>query len=504
MPSSRRLSAFVALASVAALAFSAQGCSSAQEAPPPLTGQPGALSSDPELAALAIGADELVGDELGSDAEVDTSAYPEGSEVQEDGTFPDDLLDQSPMDASIPDELPDPPLGLGEETGPEFSSLSFKEQPIGVAREWWSKSYECARNPLRSKCACRGSMYNCQFPNIQPGRNRYLPPAAVRALRTVTGKKTRLEIIEQVGKWGIENNTVLYDGAGHARGITNGSCWNFTNGNVVRDDRGHPCVKVNFGQLKKMRVDGSTETKQYVYAFSTTISPPPAPGLAGASGWILAANIRESAFKRYDTPPRSGGSVQFAQTDYVAKAATDYPGCTLANYASDRCLPAWAQLKIRPRSPATVSEKGRDYMLRDGNVLNLAYQTPLLGGAATDTFVVLPNTLGFERVKSTDTNRRTLLRISLFKTDGTVPQRTMAFVFGRASGRYGWVAAEALKVGKARKEDASCIGKADGRSCNAEASGSVLCEARAVTATQDCPGGQRCQSISADGTMICR
>lgn len=495
-------SSLVALPSVAALVLTLGACSSGgADSPPPFS--EGALSADPELRELEVGADELVADEATSDAELEKLAWPAASEPQEEGSSPDDLLDQSPFDPSLPDELPEPPPDLGQETGPAFSSLSLQDAPIGTARVWWSQSFDCPRNPLKASCVCRGSMYNCQFPNPQPGRNRYLPPAAIRALRAVTGPKSRVEIIEKVGKWGIENSTAIYDGSGHARGTVLGSCYSFANGVVQKDDRGHPCVKVNFGQLKRMQVDGSSETKAYVYAFDVTISPPPAPGKSGGSGWILAANIKESAFKRYDTPPRFGGGATFARTEYVLKAATDY-SCTLANYDSDRCLPAWAQLKIRPRSPATVSEKARDYMLRDGNVVNLAYQTPLVGGAATDTFVVQPNALAFERVRSLDSSRRTLLRISLFDTNGTVPRNTMLFVFGRVAGRHGWVAASAIKKGRASKVDSTCIGKRDTRFCNADASGSVECRGQELFATQACPTGQKCQSISADNTMVCR
>ncbi len=497
------------LVSSFAVAGTLVGCSSASVEDPGAFKEgevTGPLSADPELAEIEVGADELVADEAGSDAELEAYAWPEASEADEEGVLADDLLDQALLDqaeigASIPDELPEPPAGLGEETGLEFSSVSLLDKAvIGSARAWWTKDYSCARNPLGASCVCRGSMYNCQFPNNQPGRNRYIPPAAIRALRTVTGKKTRSAIIENVGRWGIENNTMMYDGAGHARGVVSGGCYNFTGGKIVRDDRNHPCVRINFGQLKKMTVEGSNDRKNYVYAFAASA------GGKAASGWILAANVIESAFKRYDTPPRSGGNAQFAKTDYVLKAATDYSGCDLANYDSTRCLPDWAQLKIRPRSGANVSEKARDYMLRDGNVVNLAYQTPLLGGAATDTFVALPDALGFERVRSTDSDRRTILRISLFNMNGTVPQRSMTFVYGRVEGRYGWVASAALKKGKTKKVDASCFGQRDGRVCNSAANGAVTCKNQLVVANQACPGGQRCERIEKDAamTMICR
>ena len=475
------LSTFVALV--------ACGAGSSPE-PSPFQAAP---TLDPELAALDldITADELVADEAASEAEYDALAWPAGSEPQEEGSAPDDLLDQAELDPSVPDELPDPPLGLGQETGPDFSSVSLRDAPIdmpsGAARAWWSRSYGCARNPLGASCVCRGSRYNCQFPNSQPGRNRYLPPAAMQALRRVTGPKTRVELIEKLGKWGVLADTPIYDGAGHLRGRVLGSCYALSpSGAIVKDERGHPCVKVNFGQLKTMVVDGSSERRQYVYAFDVGISPAPRPGNAGGSSWIPAANIVERAFKRYDTPPRS--SAAFAETDYVVKSASDY-GCAQDGYDSSRCLPAWAQLKIRPRSGPNVSEKARDYLLRDGNTLNLAYQTPLLGGAATDTFLVTPMALGFQRVRSVDPERRTLLRISLFELNGTKPVRTMIFVFGRIEGRFGWVGAEAIKKGKKR---GPCQGKANGAVCDAVGTGWLTCKDGQVARTDACPAGQRC------------
>ncbi len=480
-----------------ALLASATACGGSTEQPTPF--QPaGAL--DPELAALGldIGADELVGDEAASEAEHDALAWPEGSEPQEEGSSPDDLLDTAPLDPNIPDELPAPPPDLGQESGPGFQSLGLLDAPIGAGRTWWSRAYSCARNPLRAACVCRGSLYNCQFPNNQPGRNRYLPPAAIRALRAVTGPKARVEIIEKVGKWGVETDTPIYDGAGHARGRVFGACYSFAGGEVRKDERGHPCVKVNFGQLKVMQVDGSSERRQYVYAFDVTISPSPRPGNAGGSSWIPAASIRESAFQRYDTPPR--GSPSFATTEYVVKSASDY-GCTQDGYDSTRCLPPWAQLKIRPRSGPLVSEKARDYMLRDGNTLNLAYQTPLLGGAATDTFLVAPSSLAFQRVRSIDPDRRTLLRISLFELNGVRPVRTMIFVFGRVEGRYGWVAAEALKRGRVAAS-ALCAGRSNGAACDLAGTGWITCRDQRIVGAQACTAGQRC--VVTSGISQCR
>src|SRR5262249_60172199 len=89
----------------------------------------------------------------------------------------------------------------------------------------------------------------------------------------------------------------------------------------------------------------------------------------------------------------------------------------------------------------------RDYMLREGNVQNLAYQTPLVGGAATDTFIVQKNAIGFRRAKSIDSKHRTILRIALYHTNGTKRVGKMYFVFGDMAGRSGWIPTTALKQG---------------------------------------------------------
>src|SRR5262249_1184184 len=149
----------------------------------------------------------------------------------------------------------------------------------------------------------------------------------------------------------------------------------------------HACVKINFGQVKDIKV--GNDVKKYVYAFATS----------AGSGWVERDKILNPSFKAYNTPPRR--PIAYTSTKYVLKSAEAY-GCQPASYDSTKCLPAWAQLKIKAHSGPDVSEKGRDYLLREGNVQNLAYQTPLVGGAATDTFVVQRNAIGFRRAKSTD------------------------------------------------------------------------------------------------------
>jgi len=417
-------------------AATAVGCGSSDSSSAPAADDQGDMTPDAEstLDDLDVDPSELIADQAVSEDELKNLQWPEANEDDE-FVATTDLDDVSNFDIAddFPEELPDPDADSGEDAPEIFAKV--KNPP------WWTKKFACAHNPLHASCDCRGSLYNCQFPNPQPGRNRYLPPKAIAELKKEKDKGARHDIISYIGKWDLKAGEQLFDGAGHPRGEVVGGCYSAPKKSV---DLGHPCVKINFGQLKKMQVDGSTEKKSYVYAFAVTLR-----GGASAGGWVLADAITNPSFKRYNTPVRSAS--QFAGTKYVVKSAEDFR-CDPASYSSDKCLPAWAQLKIRPRSPETVSEKARDYMLRDGNTLNLAYQTPLVGGAATDTFMVAKDKLAFKRAKSIDSDHRTILRISLYhakvgSNPGTAVKGHMYFVYGEIEGRFGWVAAASIKKG---------------------------------------------------------
>ncbi len=464
----------------------AAGCSSGETAPTVPVGSGGGSSADADLAALDVGDDELVADEAASEEELLATDWPQASDAAPDG----DLLDTAETPDDLPEILPDPPMtGL---LASESSSVGILTDPT-----WWSAQFSCPKNPLNASCTCRGSAYNCQFANNQPGRNRYLPPRAIRALRGVHGT-ARNAIIEKLGRWDLAAGEQLYDGSGTARGVVEGGCYSDA---MAPTNLGHPCVKINFGQLKKMTVAGSATEKQYVYAFSVDA------GGHSASGWVAAAGITDPAFKRYDLPPRAGSS--FAATSYVVKSAEDY-GCAPASYVSTTCLPAWAQLKIRPKSGPDVSEKARDYMLRDGNVLNLAYQTPLVGGAATDTFVVSAGALAFKRLKSTSASHRTILRIALYETKdathaGTKVVGKMYFVYGEMAGRFGWVAAAAIKKGtvaSAPTGSDTCVGKADGLYCSPINPGAFECKNGSIASGQYCVAPKKCVGPNGPGTTI--
>jgi hypothetical protein len=467
----------------------AGGCSSAESAPPvPVaTGDAQTPDADADLRALDVGAEELIADEA-SDDELVTNDWPQASDAAPDG----DLVDLSDTPADLPEILPDPPPAPAQLSLGAASGLGPKGAPT-----WWSQTFACPNNPLHASCTCRGSLYNCQFANPQPGRNRYLPARAIRALRTATGK-ARTATLEKLGRWDLAAGQKLYEGAGASRGTITGGCYSDA---LAPVDTGHPCVSINFGQVKRMTVAGSSTPAAYVYAWDAT-----ADGKS-ASGWVLAKAITDPAFKLYDLPPRPGSA--FAQTSYVVKSAEDY-GCTPGTYVSATCLPPWAQLKIRPKSTADVSEKARDYMLRDGNVLNLVYQTPLVGGASTDTFLVSARRLGFRRLKSTSSDRRTILRISLYETKdathaGLKVVGKMYFVYGEIAGRFGWVAAAAVKPGQVAATPLgtdTCDGKQDGLYCSVANPGAYECKNGSIASGQYCVAPATCVGPNGPGTKI--
>ncbi|MDB5217345.1 MAG: hypothetical protein JWO86_5272 [Myxococcaceae bacterium] len=92
----------------------------------------------------------------------------------------------------------------------------------------------------------------------------------------------------------------------------------------------------------------------------------------------------------------------FSKTSYVVKSAIDWKQDP-KKFVADN-LPAWALAGVGAAT-AHVKPQAGDYLLRNGNVINLIYSTPGVGGASTD----------------------------------------MVFAFGSIAGRFGWVALDAIK-----------------------------------------------------------
>lgn len=356
------------------------------------------------------------------------------------------------------------------------------------------KTYKC--RPSVRNCVCQGSPLNCEMPNEQPGRNRYLPPTFATEL---TSRTTEAERALDAGRWEVTNGTVLYDGAGLMRGPFLSKCftWDDATGPELKEIEGKTCVKVNFGQMKSMKGDGDAAARPYVYAFNVFIN-----GVLDSSGWVPLENVaqKRELVRMGSHAPRRVGNL--ATTKYVIKSARDW-GQSQASFASAR-LPGWALSKV---APGPGSRKVGDYLLRDGNLINLAYGTPRVGGAATDTFYVEHETVEFKRARSS-AQRPTLVRVPV--DDRTRP--TLIFAYGSIKGRFGWVALPAFKRGTARSGGGRsaaptgllsfCAGKPDGVHCDpAKADRGYLCRAGATTAVT-CSSGMKCVGATASDANV--
>lgn len=387
-----------------------------QEAPPE-------LSEDArELRDLGVGEDEEVVDDEGTGA--DESGDADASEDEE--------LEPNPVPDTEDDEVPDEGSDEPELEAEGIGTLAVPPQGSHVSSTMNGRKWRCRQQTQRA-CRCLGSPLNCQMPNDQPGRNRYLPPGEVARIKQPGGDTETL--IEAIGRWPAQPSPVLYDGKGRVRGafVSNCHAWSGPTGPAFSRVDG-VCAKINFGGKKMMKGEGDAAPRLYVYAFNVFID-----GTLDSSGWMPLDSIvprAELNRMRAVAPPKIKNA--FVSTPYVVKSARDW-NQDPATFSSDR-LPAWAQAKVA-KGPG--SRRARDYLLRDGNLINLAFQTPGVGGAATDTFLVPHDGLAFRRVRSTR-ERPTLIRVPVAHPT----HKAMIFAYGRMAGRYGWVAMAALKRGR--------------------------------------------------------
>ncbi|MDB4934311.1 MAG: hypothetical protein JWP87_1283 [Labilithrix sp.] len=456
--------AFAAL-TVLAASSSALGCSSADDETPPAypMGEDGDVDEATELRALEIGNDEPIVDEGNVD---------EGR---------DGVLEENPI-ADDEEEVGDVQLlTVAPRTEPRVLITAHK--------------YKCPGHYAGS-CVCEGSPLNCELPNDQPGRNRYLPASFVAEVQRRGGSFSELV---DAGRWELAPGTALHDGEGKVRGTFKSTCLSFagpTGTALVKDDS-KVCAKINFGQIKNIKADGDTAPHTFVYAFNVYVN-----GVVDSSGWIRLDSVVQKAdlAKMGSHAPRRIRS--FVATKYVVKSARDW-GQDPATFVSDK-LPSWAQDKV---APGSGSKKVRDYLLRDGNVINLAYATPGVGGAATDTFLVADHGLAFRRVKSTE-RRPTLVRIPV---DG-VKKKGMVFAYGSVNGRFGWIALAAIKQGSIAAAPlpapaaSLCGDKADGTYCSDQFPlyGYICRSGKVVTALECQAGATKCTGPAADGaSLVC-
>jgi hypothetical protein len=368
---------------------------------------------------------------------------------------------------------------------------------------WNRDVYTVTRNGV--KVTCYGSLYNCQMPNDQPGKRRFLPTAVVDEVTTkldnVTDATARGDIIHTVlsekGEWAITGSPTMVDGTGIARG-------------TVKD----PTVRINFGQRK--RIGGVLN----VYAWSANIAAP--NGVAYlASGWIPETSITStevtSKMPTATAPAPAAGKYSFTKSSktkdfvyYGLKTAADY-GCP-SGYLPTNCLPDWATtLDIAP-DDRNAQNKVMNFFLREGEVTNHYYQTPWVGATATDTVSASPSVL-FRRIVPT-AHHRTLLRIPLFQPGKHKVVGGITFLYGQLNGRWGWINAYALKVVPAPADE--CDGKDPGVAyCSTTRPQNVLvCSAGGGGGSNDavCPLSEHCReadpltheaAVDANGNVIC-
>lgn len=510
------------------------GCSSSQDDPPlPVSSSESdrdaallrALEIDPGSEPIA---DERGGPASGSGAVADESAGADPNAGAPLDDFGEAILSDSP------ETLLDNPLFDDEEEEADITTLSVSplitpgqlpdsEKASAIKRGPWKCVLQGKTVP---GCVCKGSPLNCQVPNEQAGRNRYLPPAFAAEM------KKRVDAVKAAGgeahspvdggKWHVNEDAIVYDGAGKLRGRMarpgelpedptkpKNVCIGWADGtSLALATAPGECAKINFGGKKRITPEGGTPGT-YVYAFNVLLALSSAPTGLDASGWIPLASVPAADQAALLEMPTVAGrrvtrSASFSATDYVVKSAKDW-GQEPAKFAAAK-LPTYAESKVAPGRAA--NKKVGDYLLKDGNVWNLAYNTPGIGGIGTDTFVVAHQSLGFRRVKSTAA-RPTLVRVHVY--DNTA-KPSILFAYGSVGSRFGWVALDAIKTGKVSTSptaglDGYCTGKPDGTYCNENASilGYVCRGGQVDHALRCAPPNTVCTGPSADGAeLVCK
>jgi hypothetical protein len=217
--------------------------------------------------------------------------------------------------------------------------------------------------------------FNCRLPNgSSANANRYDNPR--------TGSD----------HWDIRAGSGLYDGVGNLRGI-------------IRDGS----VKINFGQRKV--IGGRT----FVYAFAVTLN-----GGTAASGWMLQSAVLDGNIRSMPTVNARNPGQGSYETEWVITGGD---------------VNLYGSLKVKPN----VTEShvaASDYLRRTGDVVNVLYSLPGMGGVASDT---LPLGVVFHRSHGVQE-----VNIALYRPAQATVVGHMTFIYGHVSGRFGWIARDAL------------------------------------------------------------
>jgi len=253
-----------------------------------------------------------------------------------------------------------------------LSSLTLSLSGGCIAELGSTDDVPASQEALVSECAL--SAYNCKLPAAKVDRNRIYNYAT------------------QSYEWPIAAGTPLLDGLGNARG------------NVAEKS-----VRINFGARKNI---GS---KAHVYAFAVKLST----GVT-ASGWVREGALAQGPITRMPTVKgKNPGEGDYEATWTVTGGDPN----------------AFGDLKVS----SDYDDGGRnatDYLKRPGDVVNLLYNLPGMGGVSIDTF---PAGVKFHRSKGV-----LEIDVPLYPPGSTHVARRMKFIYGHIGGRYGWIARDAL------------------------------------------------------------
>jgi hypothetical protein len=244
-----------------------------------------------------------------------------------------------------------------------------------------------------------------------------------RLAREVRLKDGRVAV---TNRFSVRRGTILYDGKAEPLGFS-----------IGRGTLKLGKVYINYGQRKKMRINGNLE--EFVYV----ISAPTTNNQRGASGWIKVTDVVN--YRRHLTPDKMPDLSHHQQKEFEFA-----PPCTITGGDPAR----YKNRKVRPCVTDTNID-ARDYLKRTPDFanplgyVNLLYNLPGRGSISADTLPVGTTFVPVENVEP--------VSIALYRPNSPKqvserhPPNVMEFVYGYARTpnavpphRYGWIARAAL------------------------------------------------------------
>jgi hypothetical protein len=232
---------------------------------------------------------------------------------------------------------------------------------------------ELADDPKYNATDCAGP-FTCVLPNPAPGdRNRIVNPK--------TG----------TNEWPLAPDTEIFDGLGGKRGTVTS-----------------PTIKINYGQRKTLL--GAPHV--YAFAVGTTNGT--------ASSWVPESAVLDSLSSMPTVIARDPGKGDYEQVFTIT-------GGDPSTYGDAKVVP----------NTDSNNEAATDYMLRNGNVVNVLYALPGKGGVSNDTYPA--GTVKFKRSRGVAS-----VYVYLYTKNTSTVIGTQRFIYGHVDGRYGWIARDAL------------------------------------------------------------